>query len=111
MKDLIELVKRASVRDLHAGCEAFKKKKGEYVFNANINLVINSLRNQYLIPSEMFFLFFLASNQVGCAPVPGAVSLSARSIDKIVRRLWCEQMRALRQSRRAEVYDFDEIPF
>ena len=110
MKDLIKLVKRASVRDLYIACEAFKKKKGEYVFNSNINSVINSLRNQYLIPSEMFFLFFLASNQVGCAPVPYAVSLSARSIDKIVRRLWREQLRELRQSTRAELFDFD-LPF
>lgn len=111
MKDLIKLTKRASVRDLHAACEVFKKKKGSYLFNSDINHVINSLRNQYLIPSEMFFLFFLASNQVGCAPVPSAVSLSARSIDKIVRRLWREQLRELRQLRRTnELLDFD-LPF
>ncbi|MDV7070249.1 hypothetical protein R3J21_01665 [Citrobacter werkmanii] len=97
MIELIKLVKGTSVNDSFLCWEELKRQNQVHVFNVNVNHIISSLHKQYFVPSEMGYLFYLASNPTGRAPVQGAVSLSARGIDKIIRRIWRDQMRQHRE--------------
>lgn len=110
MNKLISLVKGINVNDSFLCWEELKKQNKEHVFDVDVNSIIRSLRNQYFVPSEMGYLFFLASKPLGRAPKKRAVSLSARCIDKIIRRIWREQMRQHRELRRAGLFD-DGSPF
>lgn len=110
MNNLIALVKGINVNDSFLCWEELKKQNKERVFNVDVNSIIRALHNQYFIPSEMGYLFFLASNHPGRVPVQSAVSLSARNIDKIIRRIWRDQCRLHRERMRSGYFD-DEIPF
>lgn len=110
MIELIKLVKCTSVNDSFMCWEELKKQNKEHVFNVDVNSIIRALHNQYFVPSEMGYLFYLASNPTSRAPVQGAVSLTARGIDKIIRRIWRDQMREHRERMRSGYFD-DGIPF
>lgn len=110
MIELIKLVKGISVNDSFLCWEELKKQNKEHVFNVDVNSIIRALHNQYFVPSEMGYLFYLASNPTSRASVQGAVSLTARGIDKIIRRIWRDQMREHRERMRSGFFD-DGIPF
>lgn len=105
MIELIKLVKGTNVNDSFLCWEELKKQNKEHVFNVDVNSIIRALHNQYFIPSEMGYLFYLASNQTSRAPVQGSVSLTARGIDKIIRRIWRDQMREHRERIRSGYFD------
>ncbi|EDX1429015.1 hypothetical protein QNV09_003667 [Salmonella enterica] len=110
MIELIELVKGTSVNDSFLCWEELKKQNKEHVFNVDVNSIIRALHNQYFVPSEMGYLFYLASNPTSRAPVQNAVFLTARDIDKIIRRIWRDQMREHRECMRSGYFD-NGIPF
>ncbi|EDY5734856.1 TPA: hypothetical protein JAF30_003460 [Salmonella enterica subsp. enterica serovar Typhimurium] len=110
MIELIKLVKGTNVTDSFLCWEELKKQNKEHVFNVDVNSIIRALHNQHFIPSEMGYLFYLASNPTGRIAVQGAVSLSARDINKIVKNIWREQMRQYRAQRRSGYFD-GGIPF
>lgn len=110
MIELIKLVKGINVKDSFLCWEELKKQNKEHVFNVDVNSIIRALRNQYFVPSEMGYLFYLASNPPSRAPAPGAVSLTARGIEKIIRRIWRDQMREHRECLRSGCFG-DGIPF
>lgn len=105
MDKLIQLIRCTSVNDSFYCWEELKKQNKEHAFTVDINSIIRELHNQYFVPSEMGYLFYLASNPASRAPEKGSVFLSARGIDKIIRRIWREQMRQHRKSRRADYFD------
>ncbi|EBH1897656.1 hypothetical protein FKD29_07375 [Salmonella enterica] len=110
MIELIKLVKGTNVTDSFLCWEELKKQNKEHVFNVDVNSIIRALHNQYFTPSEMGYLFYLASNPTGRVAVQGAVSLSARDIDKIIRRIWRDKMREHRERMRSGYFD-NGIPF
>lgn len=110
MNSLIVLVKGTNVNDSFLCWQELIKQNKEHVFNVDVNSIIRALHNQYFVPSEMGYLFYLASNPTSREPVQGAVSLTARGIDKIIRRIWRDQMREHRERMRAGYFD-DEILF
>ncbi|MEB2729558.1 hypothetical protein VC161_20700 [Citrobacter koseri] len=110
MNSLIALVKGTNVNDSFLCWQELIKQNKEHVFNVDVNSIIRALHNQYFIPSEMGYLFYLASNPTSRVPAQGAVFLTARGIDKIVRRIWRDQMRQCSVQRRSGLFD-DEIPF
>ncbi|MFI3019431.1 hypothetical protein [Klebsiella aerogenes] len=105
MIELIKLVKGTNVNDAFLCWEELKKQNKEHVFNVDVNSIIRALHNQYFIPSEMGYLFYLASNPTSRAPVQDAVSLTARGIDKIIRRIWRDKMREHREHMRSGYFD------
>lgn len=110
MIELIKLVKSTNINDSFSCWEELKRQNKEHVFNVNVNSLIRALHNQYFIPSEMGYLFYLASNPTSRAPVQSAVFLTARGIDKIIRRIWRDQMRRHRELLRSGYFD-DGSPF